>query len=214
MNLKTLLAKLPIWAWVLIGATTATLMFVVFPPERTQTPPQLLPWNATYNEQGRLQALGLSVGQDTTQQAIDLYGHDYEVRLFSKKDEDGKTAEVFFPSIHISSIHGAIALRLKVPQDELNRFYSEGIQTTVTKLGNREVTPHNEAIEALKKAPIQSVTLVPRKSLTERAIKMRFGEPERTQVQSDGVPHWFYPEKGLEIILNNEGPDALQYYPF
>jgi hypothetical protein len=214
MNLKTVFTNTPIWAWVLIGATTVTLLFVAFPPERTQTPSQLLPWNAAYNEQGQLQALGLTVGQDTTQQAIDLYGHDYEVRLFSKKDEDNKTAEVFFPSIHISSIHGAIALRLKVPQDELNRFYSEGIQTTVTKLGNREVTPHNEAIEALKQAPIQSVTLVPRKSLTERAIKMRFGEPERTQVQSDGVPHWFYPEKGLEIILNTEGPDALQYYPF
>lgn len=214
MSLRQVTQKLPTWAWVLLGASLITVIFSAFPPQREQTPPKLLPWNAHYNDQGQLQALGLTVGQDTPQTAIDLYGHDYEVKLFSKKDEDGKTAEVFFPSIHISSIHGAIALRLKVPQDQLNRFYSEGVQTTVTKLGNREVTPHNEAIAKLKQAPIQSVTLVPRKTLTERAIKMRFGEPERTEIQSDGVPHWFYPEKGLEIILNNEGPDALQYYPF
>jgi len=214
MKPRQVIQKLPTWAWVLLGASLITVLFSAFPPQRDQTPPELLPWNAGYNAQGQLEALGLTVGQDTPQQAIDLYGHDFEVKLFSKKDEDNKTAEVFFPSIHISSIHGAIALRLNVPQAQLNRFYSEGVQTTVTKLGNREVTPHNEAIETLKQAPIQSVTLVPRKSLTERAIKMRFGEPERTEIQSDGVPHWFYPEKGLEIILNNEGPDALQYYPF
>ncbi|KUJ71229.1 hypothetical protein [Thiomicrospira sp. WB1] len=214
MNFRPLFRKLPTWAWVLIGASVITVLFSAFPPQQDQTPPELLPWNASYNAQGQLEALGLTVGQDTPQQAIDLYGHDFEVKLFSKKDEDNKTAEVFFPSIHISSIHGAIALRLKVPQEQLNHFYSEGVQTTVTKLGNREVTPHNEAIEILKQSPIQSVTLVPRKSLTERAIKMRFGEPERTEVQSDGVPHWFYPDKGLEIILNNEGPDALQYYLF
>ncbi|WP_127469994.1 hypothetical protein [Thiomicrorhabdus aquaedulcis] len=56
-----------------------------------------------------------------------------------------------------------------------------------------------------------SVTLIPQKHLSERAIDMRFGQPDRIEVLSDNLPHWYYEKLGLELIVDQEGPEALQY---
>lgn len=198
---------------VLIAAILLTGILVLFPPNREEVNPQLLPWNSHYDEQNQLHALGLILNNSTVHDAIALFGDDYEVKLFSKKDESGKTAEVYFPTANIGTIRGGIALSVDVPQNELDTIYQNGVQTTVTKLGNRQVTPTTADGENLLRYPVRHATLVPKKNLTERALKMRFGEPSRSERQSDGVDHWFYPEKGLEILFNPEGPEGLQYYP-
>lgn len=198
---------------VLIGGIALMGILVLFPPGREEVNPELLPWNSYYDEQNQLHALGLVLENSTVQDAIAIFGNDYEVKLFSKKDESGKTAEVYFPTANIGTIRGGIALSVNVPPSELETIYENGVQTTVTKLGNRQVTPAAADGEKLLQHTIRHATLVPKKDLTERAIKMRFGEPSRSERQSDGVDHWFYPEKGLEILFNPEGPEGLQYYP-
>ncbi|QBZ82130.1 lytic murein transglycosylase [Hydrogenovibrio crunogenus] len=198
---------------VLALAIGLTIIFILIPPHREEVKDQLLPWNSHFNTHNQLEALGLIVNQSTPNDAKTIFGDDVEVKLFSHKDESSKTAEVYFPSVHIGTIRGAIALSLDVNTDKLEEIYSQGIQTTVTQTGNRQVTPNTENIEFLLQRPIKQVTLLPKKHLTERAVKMRFGAPQRIEKQSDGLDHWFYPEKGLELIMDPEGPEALQYYP-
>lgn len=198
---------------VLALAIVLTAIFILIPPQRDEVQEQLLPWNSHFNSHNQLETLGLIINQSTPNDAKAIFGDDVEVKLFSHKDESSKAAEVYFPSIHIGTIRGAIALSLDVDPDMLNEIYSQGIQTTVTQTGNRQVTPNTENINLLLQQPIKQVTLLPKKHLTERAVKMRFGDPQRIEKQSDGLDHWFYPEKGLELIMDPEGPEALQYYP-
>ncbi|MDG4813272.1 hypothetical protein P8629_09665 [Hydrogenovibrio sp. 3SP14C1] len=190
-----------------------TAMFILIPSEREEIPAKFLPWSSHFNANNQLETLGLTINQSTPNDAKAIFGDDVEVKLFSHKDETEKTAEVYFPSIRIGTIRGAIALTLDVDPDTLNKIYDEGIQTTVTQTGNRQVTPNTENINRLLQKPIKQITLLPKKHLTARAIRMRFGEPQRIENQSDGLDHWFYPEKGLELIMDPEGPEALQYYP-
>lgn len=198
---------------ILLLAIGLTGLFLLFPPSRDEVPEAQLPWNSHFDEYGRLNALGLILGVSTPDEARALFGADLEVKLFSKKDESEKTAEVFFPSVDIGTIRGGIALNLALDAERLNAIYDRGVQTTVTQVGHRQVTPTSDDILALLHEPISLITLVPRKNLTERAIEMRFGQPERIEKQSDGLDHWFYPKKGLEILFDPNGPEALQYHP-
>ncbi len=190
---------------------TAILMFM--PPSSMELPKTALPWKSQYNAQNQLEALGLTINKSTALDAKAYFGNDIEVKIFSQKDETQKSAEIYFGNVTFSNIRGTVALGIAVAPEKLDQFYGRGIKTTVTALGNREVTPQKSDAKELMRQPIRLITLIPKKQLTERAIKMRFGDPHRIETQSDGLDHWFYPEKGLEILLDHEGPEALQYSP-
>lgn len=190
---------------------TSILMFL--PPSPMDLPKTALPWKSQYNAENQLEALGLTINKSTAMDARQFFGDDIEVKIFSQKDETQKSAEIYFGNVTFSNIRGTVALGIEVAAEKLDQIYAQGIKTTVTALGNREVTPQAADTKYLMRQPIRLITLIPKKQLTERAIKMRFGEPERIETQSDGIDHWFYPAKGLEILLDHDGPEALQYSP-
>lgn len=204
--------SLPTSLWVFLVGVILTALLLFLAPSDQELNQQLLPWNSHYTADNELTALGLTIGHSNVNDAKKLYGNDIEVQIFSKKDESGKTAEVFFPYMSIAAIAGSLTLSLSVPKNTLDAIYSRGVKTTVNSLGNRQVTPEKADADSLMKYPIKNLTLAPKKQLTERGIKLRFGEPDRVTKSADGSTRWVYINKGVEIILNPDGPDALQYY--
>ena len=206
------LKKMPPFLIVLLAGIALFVLMLWMSPDRTPIPDEQLPWNAVALENGQVKVIGLTTLETTALEAQRFYKDDITVKIFSKKDESGKSAEVFFPSIHIGTIHASMVLKLKVDPDKLQGIYDRGVKTSINESGNREVTPSQEDDLFLKNQPFTLLTLIPRKSLSEEAIQKRFGAPERIVKQSDGLDHWFYPQKGLELIFDPKGPEALQYY--
>lgn len=203
---------LPIFWLTLVGSILGFILLVfITMPEPEKVNQEQLPWNAYYDDAGDLHAMGLVIGKSNLEDAMALYGKDVEVKIFSNKDESNKSLEAFFPVMYIGSIKAGLALRLDAPLDVIEQAYSNGKTVTVTKNGEREIELYNADIIDFFKTPILSATLVPRKNLTDRAIAMRFGEPDSKEKQSDGLDHWFYKDLGLEMIIDNEGPEALQF---
>lgn len=169
-----------------------------------------LPWNASYDEEGRLHALGLVLNQSTLKEVTDLYGRDIEVKLFEMQD-GSKTAEAYLGSAYIGTIHGALVIKLALSEQELEAFYERGARTTISKQGARQIQLNNEDTLALFDYPINEVTLVPRRNLTREAIIKRFGEAEEIQEMDDGLERWLYPQMGLELVLLEGSNDILRY---
>jgi hypothetical protein len=46
--------------------------------------------------------------------------------------------------------------------------------------------------------------------LNEEVVQTRFGVPSQL-IQSDGVKHYLYPDKGLHIALHERSKEVLQY---
>ena len=42
-------------------------------------------------------------------------------------------------------------------------------------------------------------------------MAQRFGEPLRRIQEAGGISHWLYPDKGLDIAINPDGKEVLQY---
>ncbi|MDX1352271.1 MAG: hypothetical protein R3254_04610 [Thiomicrorhabdus sp.] len=203
--------SLPVF-WILILVSTIGFGLMLFiQPDREPINPKHLPWNAHYDSQGKLHALGLTIHESTLEDAMALYGKDVEVKIFSKMDESEKSLEAYFPVIYIGSIKAALTLKLEASEEQLNLAYDNGKKITMTTSGEREVELYSSEIAKFFNTPISSLALIPRNNLTDRAIAKRFGEPDKKEVQSDGLPHWFFNSLGLELILDKEGPEALQY---
>jgi hypothetical protein len=206
------LKQMPMSLQVLLASIILFILILLLPPKRDQINGQHLPWNAQFNEQGQLQALGLTIHKSTVVDAMKLYGKDVEIKIFSHKDESNKSIEAYFPVIYIGSIKAALALKIDAPEAMLEDAYTKGKKTVINTTGKREVELFNQDQTAFMQMPISSATLLPRKHLTDRAIEMRFGQADRIEVQSDNLEHRFYEQLGLELIIDPEGPEALQFY--
>lgn len=198
--------------WVLVVGFGLIAMMLTFSPERKPISPEQLPWNAKVMPNHKVQALGLVIPESTLEEAMKRYGKDVEIRLFSNKDESNKSLEAYFPVIYIDSIKASLLLKLQADPATINGFYDRGIETTVTQTGQRQVKLSGKDIPKVLKLPVEAATLIPKKNLTYRALKMRFGEPAKKIIDAKTkIERWVYPQYALEVIYDPEGPEALQY---
>ncbi|UQB42383.1 hypothetical protein JX580_00255 [Thiomicrospira microaerophila] len=196
--------------WVIFIAVALFFGLMALAPKDQGFNSAHLPWNAAYDEQNRLQALGITLNESTLKDLIELYGRDIEVKLFQMPD-GGRSAEAYIHSAYIGSIHGSLVIKLSMTDAELDRYYDRGARTTVSKQGAREVQLNNEDTLALFNYPIGEITLVPRRRLTDLAIEKRFGEPSRIVENEDLTKSLFFDQMGLELILIEKGNDILRY---
>lgn len=208
---KSLFQSIPPFLIVLLAGILLFFLMLWLTPNRAEIDESHLPWNSTLNPQGNVEALGIETNQTLAIDAKWLFQDDVTVKLFSDKDESNKVAEMFFPSIHIGTIHAAMVLRLNVSEQELSEMYDRGVKTKINKSGHREVVPSQADDLILKQKTFSMITLLPRKNLSEEAVLKRFGKPQRIELDEDGLGHWFYPEKGLELLYNEKGKEALHY---
>jgi len=196
---------------VIVGSFILLALFIMVQPERESLDESSLPWNAYFDEQGKLHALGITLKQTSLREAMDIYGKDVEIRMFTDKDGGNKKAEAYFPTMYIGSIKAAVAVNLMVSEEELNKVYSRGAKISPITSGGREVKLSSDDNLNFLDKTIESITLIPRKNLDERAISMRFGTPDKTALDNDGLQRLFFNKIGLEMIVDPDGPEALQY---
>ncbi|WP_044411692.1 hypothetical protein [Thiomicrospira microaerophila] len=196
--------------WVIIISLALFIGLMTLAPKEQGFNTAHLPWNAQYDDQGRLHALGVVMNESTLKDLIALYGRDIEVKLFEMPGGE-RSAEAYIHSAYIGSIHGSLVIKLAMTDEMLDRYYDRGARTTISKQGAREVQLNNEDTLALFNYPINEVTLVPRRRLTEVAIEKRFGPPDRINLTQDDIKSLYYDDKGLELILIDKGNDILRY---
>jgi len=205
-------SKTVVW-WVLLGGFSLTLLLMFIPKPDLKVNADIFPWKSHYNENNQLIALGLVINESTANDAVKIFSKDYEILAFSKKDETKKVIEIYFPTLMLSRVRGVATLIMDVPEQLLTDVYTRGVKTTVNTSGNRQVTLTVKDTELIMNHKIKYITYVPKKNLSEKMIRSRFGEPHEILADKDDITRWIYPTKGLEIIVNPEGAEVLQFNP-
>lgn len=204
--------KTLVW-WVILAGFVLSFMLMLVPKPELQVNVDVFPWKSHFNEQNKLVALGVVINENTANDAIKIFGEDYEILAFSKKDESQKVVEIYFPTMMLSRVRGVATLVMDVPEKLLKEAYARGVKTTVNTSGNRQVTLLAADANLMLDYKIKYITYVPKVSLTEEMIRSRFGEPAKIKPDEGDVTRWFYPNKGLEIIVNPNGAEVLQFNP-
>jgi hypothetical protein len=172
-----------------------------------------LPWQMSVTPDGNLRVLGVEVGASTLNEAEHAFKEPAEVSLFVK-DSGEKAVEAYFNSVDISGLRARIVIVMDVDNATMQGMFERGVRVANMGGGRHKATLSDEDLSRLKQMPIASLTYIPKIDLNAELVQQRFGQPAERIAEPEGkVEHWLYPEKGLDIALDEEGDEVLQYVP-
>lgn len=178
---------------------------------------QSMPWESHVNEHQQTVVFDLVMGSDRVIDAARIFGVEIQASLFEDVD-GGKQLEAYFSNTKVGGISAGIILNLAIKDEsmvELNTHIDEimmmpsGVKkTTFLPIGDRVISS----------LVINSLSFVPKADLDEQVIKKLFGQPDRIEVESaidnggdNGGSYWYYPNKGLRIIIGTEQKEIFEF---
>jgi hypothetical protein len=75
----------------------------------------------------------------------------------------------------------------------------------------RRITLHPDDLAAADNLPIKAISVIPTVNLDEATVVQRFGPPGERLVVSERRVHLLYPDKGLDVVVDADGKELLQY---
>ena len=198
-----------------LGVLSFTLILLVLAvfvlPGRKGSEPVNLPWQISVSPQDGLQVFGLELGRTTLGEAELAFAEPVVVSLFAN-DKGEKVIEGYFNNVTISGLRARIVMVMALSEEQVGEIHSRGVRVANIGGGRHKVTLTDSDMELVKSSPISVLTYLPKLNLDAELITARFGEPaERIKEKGSQIEHWLYPQKGLDIALDPEGKDVLQY---
>jgi hypothetical protein len=188
----------------------AVVVAIMLPGGRAPDANPKVPWHIEIGDDGNPHVLGLVLGESTLADARRVFDDSEELTLFVKPD-GGMKLEAYFERIALSGLRADVVLSLALPQATLKAMYQRGARASKLGSGELKVTLDPDDIATAAAAPISYITYLPVADLEPDLVAARFGKPARRIAVGDGVEHWLYPAKGLDITLNPNHRDVFEY---
>ena len=166
-----------------------------------------LPWQIDSLPNGDTRVFGIVPGRTTLGEAIELLGDDeMDLAIIAAPRKTG-TLEAYFSHYSAGPITGKLFLILDIAPDVLSPMRKRAFQDG----GTRQYHLHPEDLPTAYRAPVRVINFIPSFNLDNEVAQARFGTPAEI-IQIDAQQeHWLYPDKGLDLILNEDNKDVLQY---
>ena len=197
----------------LLFALLAALL-LAFPffddPENTEVITGL-PWQLDILPDGSTQVFGLRIGVSRLSDALAVLGDDdMELAIIAASDEPG-SLEMYYGHYRAGVITGKLVVQTSASEQNIKAWRERAVKFDYMASGQAKkyILAADDLKQALKEV-ITGLTFIPSLNLDEEIILARFGEPT-DRVKLDGVMHYLYPEKGLDIALFEEAKEVIQY---
>jgi len=200
---KTAIARMAILVMTLLLLTAC---------ERVSKQPKedIYPWQITLLADGKTRVFGITLNESSLNDAVELWGRDYRLGLFESPGQP-LSLEAYFNEVTQGGISGKFVLTLEATQDELTALLQQSIKRKVLESGARRYSMTAEMNNVLAQKRISSLSYIPYINLDEEIILKRFGEPAERIMVDKKRQHMMYPELGLDLMLDEEGKELLQY---
>jgi len=171
---------------------------------------QGLPWQIEVLPGGRSKVFGVTLGQDTLGQAKGLLGADMQLAIVSASGDD-PGLEMYYERYTAGVLSGKLVLSAELATEKLAQMVERSTRADYMKSGARKYRLHPDDLPFAWQAPVQSLTFIPTVKLDRLMAIKRFGEPSEIINSDEQTTHLLYPDKGLDLIINEEGKEILQY---
>ncbi len=165
-----------------------------------------LPWQIDSLPGGDTRVFGITPGVTTFGEALELLGDDLELALIAAPYESG-AVEAYYSHHSAGPITGKMILVLDLTAEELSTLREHAFQEG----GTRRYRLHPDDLPVAYRAPVRAITFLPSFDLDEEIVQARFGTPAEIIAVDAQQQHFLYPDKGLDLILNADGKEVLQY---
>ena len=168
-----------------------------------------LPWQIEVLPDGSSKVFGVILGRTTLGEAAAQLGDDMELAVMLAKGETG-SLEMYYGRYRAGLLSAKLVLAAELDADAIDTMRVNAVKTEVLETGSRKYVLSSEDYSRAFTAVVQAIACIPAVNLDHDIIMKRFGEAAEV-VQRDGVTHYLYPEKGLDVILSEDGKEILQY---
>lgn len=201
---------------IILGVIVASALIIAVsffmpagPPQ--QQVAQFLPWQIAPAAGGSTRIFGLVLDRSTLQEAEQQFQGDAEISLFVSPAGQYRV-EAYFDKVVLGGFSARMVLVMGLSGPELAGMLARGARISNLGDGEKKVSLAGEDLQRVRLAPISSITYLTRARLDRELLLQRFGEPgQRLQDPQGAGEHWLYPEKGLDIIVDEGGKAVLQY---
>jgi hypothetical protein len=178
--------------------------------ERNQPRKDIYPWQISVQADGKTRIFGITLNESRLLDAASVLDRSYELGLFEAEDQP-LSLEAYFSEVTLGGISGKFILTLEASQAELATLRDRAVKRKVLESGARRYTVTYADKMALSQKTITSLAYIPYINLDEDIIKSRFGEPAERIVIDQKRQHLLFPELGLDLLLDDDGKELLQY---
>ena len=172
-----------------------------------------LPWLIEQTPEGRTKAFGFTLGETTLAEVRRVFNEEGTINLFASgtPHDQTYTVEAYFQQIYLHRLRADFVLTLDAPQELLGAMFDRGLRISQVGSGSKKIKLDPEDVEILQSVPIATITYLPMARLDEELLVKRFGKPDEKRAEENGVIHWLYPTKGLDIGREPDGGVVMQY---
>ena len=169
-----------------------------------------LPWQIELLPDGTSKVFGVTLGQSTLGEAHEQLGDDMELAIIVVAADDSGL-EMYYSRYTAGVFSGKLILAADVAPDTLKQLLGRAARAEYMESGARKFHLNPDDLPVAYQAAVKSITFIPSIALDEQTALKHFGTPAETIRRGDQVTHLLYPGKGLDLIINKDGKDILQY---
>jgi len=206
--------KTPLILMLLVGLVLgAIFMFAPEPnPELTRNRTDL-PWQLTPLPDGGVRVFDLDLGSATLQDAIAKFGQPEGAAVF-QRPEGTFDLEVYFGKVAFGPLSARVVTRLVADPQQKKTLAEQAAKRESSPTGDWKFALRTSEIADLQDKRLDAISYVPgTRRLDQTFFLERFGIPAAQLSENENARSWFYPEKGLSILIDEKGPEVLEYVP-
>lgn len=182
-----------------------TLLILVMGGNQSQHNSSYTPWSINVLENNKISVFGISLGKTTIQDANQIFASFPETRLLEENNRQQLRA--IYHEIQFDGLIADIELVYNLDDNTLQQLKTSAIPEPDSSYFR---LPENIEISLLN-STVSSLIYKPAIDYEMDIILQRFGTPHNEQRISDKILRWSYPESGLEIMIDDTGPDQFIY---
>ena len=170
----------------------------------------MLPWQIERLPDGYSRVFGIEPGRSSLLQAAKSLGQHYELALFVNPDQTA-TLEAFYSEVTLAGLSAKIVLTLELSQHDAMEMRQRAVSHEKLESGEEKLSlAPQDAIRA-RNSVVTAIGYIPYADLNEALVSARFGKAEQRVEDPAGKVHFLYPDKGLDLLLDDDGKELLQY---
>ena len=177
-----------------------------------QTQPVDLPWQASVNADGNVDVFGLTIGQTTLRETMMHFKSFPETGLFV--DEDGTSAlESYFGKKRVGLFEAKLVAESDASEAMRKGMLERALERKPQPSGKWRYRLSEDDVRVANELPVKYLVYIPVVDYEQERIETLFGEPKSTHAMTEKAVYWFYPDKGLILLLNGDGGDIMYFSP-
>jgi hypothetical protein len=202
------------FALYLIAFVIAALIIPFFIPSSGKQegvdPNSNLPWQITLDGQGGSSVFGLKPGVSTLGEVRQRFGSEMELAIVAEPNEVGML-EGYYSGVSLGFVMAKMIVTVDAKDEAIISMRDRALRAKHMDSTTRKITLNADDVAAADQMLVKAISVIPTVNLDEATVIQRFGQPgERVEISEKRV-HLLYPQQGLDVVVDGNGKELLQY---